>query len=154
MEKGSAKTIGILFIIILIVLLGAHLMAMRSVKTEFSKKELAMNQKITELTKKIETISEEKHGIEIKLELQGIRMEVAESNFGNAKDKLTAFKNFLNKSGCKKLAELTPVFDEIETSLLKKKDFEVKEGLNKVEAIIFGTKEDVQTPEKEEEAAK
>ncbi|NOZ12833.1 MAG: hypothetical protein GXO69_04190 [Acidobacteria bacterium] len=150
MERGSTKAIGILFVIILIVLLGAHLMAMRSVKTEFSKKEQAMTQKIADLNKKIETLSTEKRGIEIKLELQDIRMEVAESNFGNAKDKLAAFKDFLNKAGCKKLAELTPVFDEIETNLLKKKDVEVRQGLDRVESIIFGMEQEAPAPAKEE----
>ena len=151
MEKGSTKTLGILFVIILIVLLAAHLMAMRSAKAEFSKKEQAMTQQIAELNQKIDALSMDKRTLQIKLELQGIRMAVAESNFGMAKDKLGAFKDYLNKAGCKKLAELAPVFDEIETNLLKKKDLEAKQGLNQIQGIIFGTKEEAKAPANEKE---
>ena len=152
MEKGSTKTLGILFVIILIVLLVAHLMAMRSAKTEFSTKEQAMTQQIAELNKNIDNLSMEKRALEIKLELNGIRMQVAESNFGMARESLNVFKDHLNKAGCKKLVELTPVFDEIDTSLLKKKDVEVKQGLDQVEGIIFEAKEEPKVEEKEEAA--
>jgi len=142
MEKGSTKTLGILFVIILVVLLVAHLMAMRSAKSEFSTKEQAMTQQIAELNKNIDSLSMEKNALEIKLELDGIRMKVAENNFGMARESLNAFKVYLNKAGCKKLVELTPVFDEIDTSLLKKKEVEVKQGLDQMEGIIFGVKEE------------
>ncbi|MCK5879866.1 MAG: hypothetical protein KAH24_08800, partial [Holophagae bacterium] len=150
MEKGSTKTLGILFVIILVVLLVAHLMAMRSAKSEFSTKEQAMTQQIAELNKNIDSLSMEKNALEIKLELDGIRMKVAENNFGMARESLNAFKVYLNKAGCKKLVELTPVFDEIDTSLLKKKEVEVKQGLDQMEGIIFGVKEELETTEKEE----
>ena len=150
MEKGSTKTLGILFVIILVVLLVAHLMAMRSAKSEFSTKEQAMTQQIAELNKNIDSLSMEKNALEIKLELDGIRMKVAENNFGMARESLNAFKVYLNKAGCKKLVELTPVFDEIDTSLLKKKEVEVKQGLDQMEGIIFGVKEELKTTEKEE----
>ncbi|NOY24032.1 MAG: hypothetical protein GXO70_11050 [Acidobacteria bacterium] len=150
MEKGSTKTLGILFVIILIVLLVAHLMAMRSAKTEFSKKEQATSQQIVELNKKVDALSMDKTVLEMKLKLNNIRMQVAESNFGNARESLDAFKDYLNTAGCKKLAELTPVFDEIDTSLLKKKDVAVKQGLDQVEGIIFGVKEEPKVEKKEE----
>lgn len=152
MENKSTKTLGILFVIILIVLLVAHLMAMRSAKTEFSTKEQAMTQQITELNKNIDNLSTEKRDLGIKLELNGIRMKVAESNFGMARESMNVFKDYLNKADCKKLVELTPVFDEIDTNLLKKKEVEVKKGLDQVEGIIFGVKEEPETKEKEEAA--
>jgi hypothetical protein len=148
MEKGSTKTLGIVFVIVLIVLLGAHLMAMRSAKAEFTKKEQATAQQIVELNKKIEALSMDKNLLETKLELKGIRMQVAESNFGTARESLDAFKEYLDKNGCKKMAELTPIFDAIDTSLLKKQNVEVKQGLDQVEGIIFGAKK---TPEMEKE---
>ncbi len=150
MEKGSTKTLGILFVVILIVLLVAHLMAMRSAKTEFSKKEQATSQQIADLNKKVEALSMDKTVLEMKLKLNNIRMQVAESNFGNARESLDAFKDYLNTAGCKKLAELTPVFEEIDTGLLKKKDVAVKQGLDQVEGIIFGVKEEPKVKEKEE----
>ncbi len=151
MEKGSAKTLGIVFVIVLIALLIAHLMAMRTARAEFAKKEQSMTQQIADLNKKIDTLSMEKRVLRLRLELNGIRMQVAENNFGNAKDSLNAFQEYLNKNGCKKLAELTPVFDEIDTNLLKKKDVEVKAGLDKVEAIIFGANKTAEPATEESE---
>ena len=151
MGKGSAKTLGIVFVIVLIALLIAHLMAMRTARAEFAKKEQSMTQQIAELNKKVDTISMEKQVLKLKLELNAIRMQVAENNFGTAKDSLNAFKEYLKKSGCKKLAELTPVFDEIDTNLLKKKDMDVKAGLDKVEAIIFGSNEAAEPAAEESE---
>ncbi len=150
MEKGSAKSLGIVFVIVLIILLAAHLMAMRNAKAEFTKKEQATAQQIVELNKKIDALSMDKMGLEIKLKLNGIRMQVAENNFGSAGESLNAFKEYLNKNGCKKMDQLAPVFDGIDTNLLKKKNVEVKQALDQVEDIIFGAGEATEKEETEE----
>lgn len=140
MEKGSTKTIGILFVIILIVLLGAHLMTLRNVKTEFSQKESAFKQQITDLNAQLDKVKMENQALTVKLELKKIMVEVVRTNFGSAREDIATFKDFLKKSGCKKMDQLEPVFEQLDTDLLKKSDTNAIAALDKIQEIIFSEK--------------
>jgi len=145
MQKGSTKTIGILFVIILVVLLIAHLVTLRNVRTEFTAKEATMTQQISDLNQQVETLTMEKQILNVKLELEGVRIEMVRNNFGTAREAAEAFHKTLVDGGCKKMDRLDPLFEELNTNLLKKKDTEALANLDEIYQIIF-----VDQPETEE----
>ena len=63
---------------------------------------------------------------------------------------LKKFNEDLVKAGCKKLDQLTPIFDKIDTKLLKLNKT-VVEDLKEVEKIVFSEDGTAKTPAKEAE---
>jgi len=141
MEKGSNKALGILFVIILIVLLVVHLVTLRNVRQDFSAREKTMTEEISKLKQQVEALTMENRGLNGKLQMRGIAIEVVRNNFGSARELLDAFHQMLVDGGCKKLDQLNPLFEEMQTNLLKKKDVDAMANLEKMEAIIFGKTE-------------
>ena len=147
MQKGSTKTIGILFVIILVVLLIAHLVTLRNVRTEFTAKETTMTQKISDLEQQVDTLTTEKQMLNAKLELEGVRIEMVRNNFGTAREAAEVFHKMLVDGGCKKLDRLDPLFEELNTNLLKKKDTEALANLEAIYQIIFADKPETEETE-------
>ena len=149
MEKGTNKALGILFVIIVIVLLAAHLVTLRNVRQEFAGKAKTMTEKISKLEKQVDTLSMKNRELLLRLEMKGIAVEIVRSNFGNARGMATTFKQMLVDGGCKKMDQLSPIFDEMDTNLLKKKDAEALGNLQQIEDIIFGPAKPAEEGEEE-----
>lgn len=137
MQKGSTKTVGILFVIILVVLLIAHLVTLRNVRTEFSGKEEAMQAKIAELNGTVDNLTMKNKGLNVKLALRGIAIDIVRNDFGDAKDQVAEFKQMLKDGGCTKMEALEPLFEEINTSLLKPDEAGALKTLEAIETMIF-----------------
>ncbi len=137
MQKGSTKTVGILFVIILVVLLIAHLVTLRNVRTEFSGKEEAMQAQIAELNGKVDDLTMKNKGLNVKLALRGIAIDIVRNDFGDAKDQVAEFKQKLKEGGCTKMDTLEPLFEEMNTSLLKTDEAGALKTLDAIEAVIF-----------------
>ncbi len=143
MQKGSTKTVGILFVIILVVLLIAHLVTLRNVRTEFSGKEEAMKAQITELNGKVDALTMKNKGLNVKLALRGIAIDIVRNDFGDAKDQVSEFKQMLKDGGCTKMEALEPLFEEMNTSLLKTDESGALKTLEAIETMIFQKEEPV-----------
>lgn len=152
MQRGSTKTIGILFVIILVVLLIAHLVTLRNVRTEFAAKETTMTQQLEDTKQQVEDLTMQNQVLKAKLELEGVRIEIVRNNFGTAREALEQFQAMLVDGGCKKLDELAPVFESLNTNLLKKKDTAALADLEQIDQIIFGDKAAAEPTEEAEPA--
>ena len=147
MQRGSTKTIGILFVIILVVLLIAHLVTLRNVRTEFAAKETTMTQQLEDTKQQVEDLTMQNRVLNAQLELESVRIEIVRNNFGTAREAAERFQAMLVDGGCKKLDELAPVFENLNTSLLKKNDTAALADLEQMYQIIFGAKAAEEAPE-------
>jgi hypothetical protein len=88
--------------------------------------------------------------LEIKLKIKEINLAVSRNDYGTASVMLKKFNDELAKAGCKKLEQLRPVFDAIDTKLLKL-DKTVIDDLDQIEKIIFSDKVEEKTKSTSEE---
>lgn len=143
MQKGSTKTVGILFVIILVVLLIAHLVTLRNVRTEFAGKEDAMQTEITDLKAQVEDLTMKNKGLQVKLAIRGIAIDIVRNDFGDAKDLVAEFQQMLKDGGCTKMDALAPLFEEMNTNLLKTDEAASLKNLQAIETMIFQKEEPV-----------
>ncbi len=146
--KGSTKIIGILFVIVVGALLITHWVILRNVSAEFTAKETALVNQVTDLNVKLEGKTAENRALSTKLAIEGIRVEVLRNNYGTAGEAIDSLRSMLIEGGCKKMDQLYPVFEEFKVNLLKKQDTDALANLDQIKNIIFGE----QPPAAEEKA--
>ena len=135
--KGSTKIIGILFVIVVGALLITHWVIIRNVSAEFTAKETALVNQVTDLNLQLENKTMENRVLSTKLAIEGIRIEVLRNNFGTAGDAIDDLRSMLIEGGCTKMDRLYPVFEEFKVNLLKKQGAEALANLEQVKSIIF-----------------
>jgi len=135
-EKGSSKVLGIIFVVVVVVLLFAHYTSVNQIKSDYDKQLVELKTEMTGLEKIAEANLTKAKILEIKLQLNEINLAVSRNDYGTASLKLKKFSDELSKGGCKKLDTLVPLFNAIDTKLLKL-DKTVVTELKEVEKIIF-----------------
>ena len=136
--KGSTKIIGILFVIVVGALLITHWVIIRNVGAEFTAKETALVNQVTDLNLQLENKVMENSALNVKLAVEGIKVDVLRNNYGNAGEAIDNFRSMLIEGGCKKMDELYPVFEDFKVNLLKKQNTDALANLEQIKNIIFG----------------
>ncbi len=149
-EKGNSKILGIVFIVVVVVLLFAHFTSVNQIKNNYEKQIKELNTEVQNLEKVSQANLAKIKSLEIKLKINEIKLSVSRNDYGTASVLLKKFNDELAKAGCKKLEQLTPVFDAIDTKLLKL-DKTVVEDLGQIENIIFSEQAEKKVEEKKEE---
>lgn len=149
MQKSLTKIFGILFLVVLAGLLIAHFVILRNVRAGFAEKETVFNSQVSDLKQQAEEKTAENRVLKTKLGIAGIRDDVISNNYGTAGDSAKKFRTNLVEGGCKKMDQLNPVFEELDTLLLKKNDTGALASLKQIHDIIFADQPAVTEPKAE-----
>ncbi len=126
-----------MILIVLAALLITHWILLRNAQAEFTVKETALANQVTDLNLQLENKVNENRALNTKLAIEAIRVEVLRYNYGNAGEAIDNLRSMLIEGGCKKMDQLYPVFEEFKVNLLNKQDADALVNLDKVKSIIF-----------------
>jgi hypothetical protein len=135
--KGSTKIIVVILLVALAGLLMAHWIILRNVSKEFTAKETALVNQVTDLNLQLENKTMENQVLNTKLAIEGIRIEVLRNNFGTAGEAIDDLRSMLIEGGCTKMEQLYPVFEAFKVDLLKKQGADALTSLEQVKSILF-----------------
>ena len=141
MKTNLTKILIPIFLIIVAGMLITHYVIMHTTlqvtHAEFASTQAALNGQISQFQKKLEDLTTEKQVLEVKLGIAEIRDDVTSSNYGIARESVIKLRTTLVENGCQKMDQLTPVFEKLDTALLKKNDTVSLASLDEIYSIIF-----------------
>jgi len=137
MKENLAKILTLLFLLIIAGLLITHFVILRNTHSEFTATQGALDSQIMQLQQEVTNLTTENQMLKVKLGIAGIRDDVVSSNYGIARESVTKFRTTLVEGGCQKMDQLTPVFEDLDTALLKKNDTGALSSLDEIYRILF-----------------